>query len=324
MAALRNWPWPKKLALLWLGIVVALGLLAPFLPLPFAPATPDLARPALPPGLDSPHWLGTDAQGRDVLANLLFGARTAVLFTLPAALLAAALGTLAGGAAGFWRNDMPWPLPLLLLCLGAAWWALALPYFQIGQALTVLAGLGLLLLYAFPRLRTRMPALSLPLDALLLGTAALLGTVPRLVLVLAVGSLGLPPAALLALLVLTTWPDTARLVRAEMLRVSALSFVEAAHSLGLPAFRVWWRHALPHAAQVLRAALPLSIAALVGMENTLSFLGIGFAPTTPSWGRMLSSARLAPEAWWLVALPALPLAATLLSLKVIARRQLAR
>ena len=50
------------------------------------------------------------------------------------------------------------------------------------------------------------------------------------------------------LLILTAWPHPARLVRAQMLRVRQLPFVEAAQAAGVPAWRVWLRHALPHAA----------------------------------------------------------------------------
>jgi len=319
VAALRPITWKRALAATWLGSVVVLAVAAPYLPLPFPPAAPDLAHPLLPPFRLAQHWLGTDGQGRDVLANLVFGARTAVAFTLPAAALAAMLGALLGGAAGFWHNRARLPLPYWLVAAGLGWWGLSLPADRAGLAVAVLAAGWQIAAGALPSLRAATPALRLPLDALVLGAIALLGSVPRLVLVLTLGGAGLQPAALLALLVLSSWPESARLVRAEMLRVRSLPFMAAAEALGLPAQRRWWRHALPHALHPLRAAFPMSLAALVGLENTLSFLGIGFAPTTPSWGRLLGSVRLAPTAWWLAVFPALILIISIISLRTFAR-----
>ena len=95
------------LAWAWLAGLLLLALLAPALPLPYAPGVPDLAHVAEAPSGTSRHWLGTDPRGCDVLSGLVFGARSALLLTLPATLLAAGLAGLAGGAAGFWGNRLP-------------------------------------------------------------------------------------------------------------------------------------------------------------------------------------------------------------------------
>lgn len=299
----------------WLGLVVALAVLAPLLPLPYPPAQPDLAHLAAPPfAAGTTHWLGTDPLGRDVLAELVFGARTAVFLSLVAAVLAAALGALLGSAAGFWRNGgLRLPLPAVLGLLGGAWWALAFPWSGAGLAV---AGAGLM---ATALARGRFPHLPVPLDAAVLGTTAMLGTVPRLVLVVALaGTVALSPAGLLSILVLTAWAGPARLVRAEMLRVKIQPFVTAAWALGLPAGRVW-RQALPHACRPLRTALPLSLAGLLALESTLSFLGVGLPPEVPSWGNLLGTARLEPGAWWLVAGPGGALLLSILALQYLAR-----
>ena len=317
MAALRFPSGQQALALAWLAGLVVVALFAPYLPLPYGPALPDLTHVAEPPfRAGSAHWLGTDAQGQDVLAALVFGARTVVLLTLPAAMLTTAVGALAGGAAGFW-GKVRLPAPGWMLGLGLAWWGLRLPGAGLGLGLAAAA--GVLMAAASANWLARLPAWPLPLDGLVLGAAALLGAVPRLVLVAAVASTGVTPAGLLALLVITSWPDSARLVRGQMLRVRVLPFVEAAVAAGVPPDRVWWRHAMPHALQPLRAAFPLSLAGLVGLETTLSFLGIGLPPEVPSWGRMLNSVRLETDAWWLAAFPALALLGTMLALLVLAK-----
>ncbi len=305
----------RALALGWLVLVGCLAVLAPVLPLPYPPAQPDLTHLAVPPlAAGSAHWLGTDPQGRDVLTELVFGARTAVGVSLTAAVLAAALGAVLGGAAGFWRdNGLRVPVPAVLGLVSLAWWFLALPWAGAGLAGAALVGT----LWWRKRGRVSLPV---PLDAGVLGATALLGAVPRLVLVLALaGPLALSPVGLLAVLVLTAWAVPARLVRAEMLRVKAQPFVAAAQALGLPAGRVWWRQALPHACQPLRAAFPLSLAGLLGLESTLSFLGVGLPPEVPSWGHLLGSARLDPAAWWLVAGPGGALLLTILALRYLAQ-----
>ena len=309
--------WSQKLAILWLGVVLLAAALAPVLPLPYLPSTPDLANVAAPPLGAGNHWLGTDPQGRDVLSNLVFGARTAVLLTLPAAVLSALLGALAGGAAGFWGNATRLAVPYWLVGGGVAWWALQLPVPFLGVLLAAL-GLGMGLFFAIRRHRS--PTWPVPLNTVVMGAATTLDTIPRLVLVVAMAAgAGVSTAGLLALLTLTAWPHSARLVRAQMLRVRTLPFVEAARAAGVPPLRVWLRHALPHALQPLRTALPLSVAGLLGLESTLSFLGIGLPPDVASWGRLMATIRNEPSAWWTFLMPGLCLVVSILSLNSLSR-----
>ncbi|MDO7874608.1 ABC transporter permease subunit [Hymenobacter sp. ASUV-10] len=306
--------WAKRLAWLWLGILVIVAALVPCLPLPYAPAVPDLAHVAAPPGSAS-HWLGTDAQGQDVLANLLFGTRTVVLLTLPAAALAALLGGLAGGIAGFWGNRLALPLPYWLAALTLTWASLRLPGYSYALALAMLAALSILLQQ---RMRWRWPVFRLPLDTFLLGSITMLGAVPRLLLVVAITSQGVTGIDLVVLLALLAWPEMARLVRAHMQRTRVLPFIEAARVAGLPPLRLWLWHALPHALQPLRTALPLSLTALIGLETTLSFLGVGLPPTVPSWGRMLASARLNPSSYSSAIYPLFLLIISIVALQTLA------
>lgn len=312
-------PKPQRWALLWLGLLVAVAALAPVLPLPYGPATPDLLHVAQPPFGPGQHWLGTDPQGRDVLSILVFGARTAVLLTLPAAVLAAVLGALAGGAAGFWGNKARLGAPYWLLTGGGVWWALGAPVPGLGLAAVALGVLGALATWKRPG---ALPAWPLPLNAVVMGAATALDTVPRLLLVVALAAgTGVSTTGLLAVLALTAWAHPARLVRAQMLRVRTLSFVEAARAAGSSGWRVWWVHAMPHAVQPLRTALPLSLAGLLGLESTLSFLGIGLPPDVASWGRLLATVRDEPTAWWAFAFPTICLVLSILSLNSLSNNR---
>lgn len=298
--------------------MVVAAALATVLPLPYLPGTPDLAHVAQPPFRSAQHWLGTDPQGRDVLSVLVFGARTAVLLTLPAAVLAAVLGALAGGAAGFWGNGLRVALPYWWLAAGGGWWAIGLPTPALGLAAAVLGAGTTLVLWQRKRV---LPTWSVPLNAAVMGAATALDTIPRLVLVVALAAgAGVSTPGLLVLLTLTAWPHPARLVRAQMLRVRALPFVEAAQAAGVPAWQVWLKHAMPHAVQPLRTALPLSVAGLLGLESTLSFLGIGLPPDVASWGRLMATIREAPEAWWVFIFPSILLLSTTLSLNSLGQK----
>ncbi|GAB3875462.1 hypothetical protein GCM10028824_30900 [Hymenobacter segetis] len=309
--------WPQRLALGWLGLLVLVAAAVPLLPLPYPPGTPDLAHMTVPPFSATRHWLGTDPQGRDVLSILVYGTRTAVLLTLPAALLAALVGGLAGAAAGFWGNTARAPLSYWLMGAGSVWWGLQLPIPTLGMGLILIG--AILAVSATSRSRP-LPTCPLPVNALVMGTATALDTIPRLIVVVAVvASIGLSVPGLLAVLVLTTWPPMARLVRAQMLRVRHLPFVEAARAAGLSEGQVWFRHALPHALHPLRTALPLSIAGLLGLESTLSFLGIGLPPEVASWGRLLATVRSEPSAWWVLLFPSLLLTMSILSLNTLSR-----
>lgn len=304
-------------------LLVLGALLAPYLPLAYLPNEPDLAHVAEAPfgrGSAGWHWLGTDSQGRDVLSVLVFGARTAVLLTLPAALLSALIGALAGGAAGFWGNSSRLAVPYWLMTLGGLWWALQLPVPLLGVAVaalgTVAAGL------AFWHQRPS-PTWPVPINAVVMGVATTLDTIPRLVLVVAIAAgTGVSTGGLLALMTLTTWPQSARLVRAQMLRIRILPFIEAARAAGLPPGRIWLHHALPHALQPLKTALPLSLVGLLGLESTLSFLGIGLPPDVASWGGLMGTIRAEPTAWWIFIFPSTCLITSILSLLVLGKKSL--
>jgi peptide/nickel transport system permease protein len=309
----------QKLAIAWLSLVVLAAVLAPVLPLPYLPGVPDLAHVAQPPFGTGRHWLGTDPQGRDVLSILVFGARTALLLTVPAAVFSALLGALAGGAAGFWGNSSRIALPYWLLILGLGWWLLLLPVPALGLGV---AALGAAIVVEAQVSKRMLPAWPVPLNAVVMGLATILDTIPRLVLVVALAAgAGVSGVGLFILLTLTAWPHPARLVRAQMLRVRALPFIDAARASGVPAWRVWLRHALPHALHPLRTALPLSLAGLLGLESTLSFLGIGLPPNVASWGRLIATVREEPSAWWVFIFPIICLITTMLSLGTLTRQQ---
>jgi peptide/nickel transport system permease protein len=87
------------------------------------------------------------------------------------------------------------------------------------------------------------------------------------------------------------WMPVARLVRAQFLSLRELDFVQAARGLGASARRQIARHILPNAFGPVIVAASLDVAAAIIAESTLSFLGLGFPPDIPTWGRILFDAK---------------------------------
>ena len=87
------------------------------------------------------------------------------------------------------------------------------------------------------------------------------------------------------------WMPVARLVRAQFLSLREKEFVEAARSLGAPPLRQVVRHILPNAVGPVIVAGTIDVAAAIIAESTLSFLGLGFPPDIPTWGRLLFDAK---------------------------------
>jgi peptide/nickel transport system permease protein len=104
-----------------------------------------------------------------------------------------------------------------------------------------------------------------------------------------------PEAGVFVLIVLVIgglrWMPVARLVRAQFLSLREKEFVEAARSLGAPPLRQVVRHILPNAMGPVIVAGTIEVAAAIIAESSLSFLGLGFPPDIPTWGRILFDAK---------------------------------
>lgn len=87
------------------------------------------------------------------------------------------------------------------------------------------------------------------------------------------------------------WMPVARLVRAQFFSLREKEFVEAARALGASVTRQVWRHILPNSLGPVIVAATIDVAAAIIAESTLSFLGLGFPPDIPTWGRILYDGR---------------------------------
>ncbi len=156
-------------------------------------------------------------------------------------------------------------------------------------------------------------------DQVLMRFVDVLISFPRLVLLLAIIALFSPSIFLLvAVLGLTGWMGTARIVRGEVLSLREREFVLAARALGYRAPRIIFLHILPNVMAPIIVAATLNIGNTVMLEASLSFLGLGVQPPTASWGTMVSAGREAlGEAWWISTFPGLAILLTVVSFNLV-------
>lgn len=152
-------------------------------------------------------------------------------------------------------------------------------------------------------------------DRLTMGSADVLLSLPRLVLLLVAATLWQPGlSSVVIVLIATGWMGIARLIRAEVLGVRARPFVEAATALGVPRWQVLWRHAVPNALGPAIVATALGVGNAILLESGLSFLGLGIQPPRPSWGNMIAGGRdLIVTAPWVALAPGVALIVTVLA-----------
>jgi len=176
-------------------------------------------------------------------------------------------------------------------------------------AITGIAGTLIGLLAGYVRrldnaiMRAMDALMAFPSVLLAIGIAAALG--PSLVnVIIALG--------------VTYTPRTARIVRASVLVVRELEFIEAARAAGAGHLRLVFRHILPNCLSPLLVQLTFIFAYAILAEAALSFLGIGPPPPTPTWGAIIADGRtLVREAPWICLFPGLAISITVLGLNLI-------
>jgi peptide/nickel transport system permease protein len=156
-------------------------------------------------------------------------------------------------------------------------------------------------------------------DWILMRVVDVILSFPRLVLLLAVIALFQPSIFLLvAVLGLTGWMGTARIVRGEVLSLREREFVLAARALGFSRRRILFAHILPNATAPIIVAATLNIGNTVMIEASLSFLGLGVQPPAASWGTMINDGRdLLTSAWWLATFPGLAILFTVVGFNLV-------
>jgi peptide/nickel transport system permease protein len=146
--------------------------------------------------------------------------------------------------------------------------------------------------------------------------------VPFLVLALAVAAVVGPSLAnIIVILGLTNWVQYARVVRAECLVLREREFILAAHALGIPVPQILFRHLLPNVMSSIIVISSLLVAKMILFESSLSFLGLGVPPETPTWGAMISDGRnYLGNAWWVATVPGIAIFITVIGINLVGDR----
>ncbi len=141
---------------------------------------------------------------------------------------------------------------------------------------------------------------------------------PTLILALGIVAV-LGPTLVNAMIAITIVkiPNFARLVRAQVLSIKHLDFVTAARGLGASRARVMFRHIWPCVTGNVLVYGSLTASTALITESSLSFLGLGAQPPTPSWGAMLSSGMQYWDAWWMSVFPGFALFIVVIALNFV-------
>ncbi|MDG1458854.1 MAG: ABC transporter permease [Pseudoprimorskyibacter sp.] len=233
------------------------------------------------------HPLGTDNLGRDLLAQLLSGGRASMAVGWAAMVLTLLIGTTVGVLAGYFKRldgplmrltDLFLSLPILPIVLVAV--TLFRGQFRVSKA---------------------EPFAALGIDWQI-----------------TIGPVGEMFVLIVAIIGITSWMPTARIVRGDILALKEREFILAARSIGTSSRKIITRHLLPNVLSPIMVSATLGLATAIITESALSFLGVGFPSDFPTWGKMLADAVSRMEQFpERVLLPGLAISLTVLSVNYL-------
>ena len=286
------------------------------------------------------HILGTGILGKDVAASLIHGTRLAMVIGIISILLATIIGLFIGGVAGFFGDHsikLSW-ISIFGLGLGM----LAATYYTkifielwsfegasiFASTLTTLASLfcalfiGGIIFFLFSSIGKIVKAnanVDIPLDLILMRLIEIVQSIPGLLILLVLAGMFSSRSLWIVIFIIAfvKWAGIAKFVRAELLQIRSLPYINSARASGIKEMQILFRHALPNALTPIYIAMAFGIASAVLLEATVSFLGIGIEQEIVSWGKMLAQARQKPSAWWLAIFPGLMIFLCVISFNVL-------
>jgi ABC-type dipeptide/oligopeptide/nickel transport system permease subunit len=259
-----------------IGVLVVLAVCAPLLT-PYHYADGNLLEGSQGPSRD--HLLGTDELGRDILTRLLYGARVSLTVAIAAQVVIVLIGVPVGLLTGY-----------------------------VGGWLDMVVMRFIDAIYALPSLLIAILIMSM-LRSNISASAKAQGNWLTSLDQWTNGLVGI-----FIVMCLTHWLTVSRLVRAQVLSIKEREHVDAARTVGATPPRIVRVHIMPHVLAPVIIAIAFGVPGAIMLEASLSFLGIGVNPPTPSWGLMVSSGitNMRSHPYMLI-FPALALGVTLLA-----------
>lgn len=306
-----------------------------FPPIPYLPKNQDMKNAQFTGPFDDQrvkskrwhHWLGTDDIGRDVLSGMIHATRIAFLVGLISMGISSLIGIIFGSMAGYF-GDNGLEMSRIRLAMNVLFFFIGIFYafttrsYKISDAIgnSIISFVGQLIIclliflaimlvanllaFALEKIPVLGKKMNLPIDLTISRLIEVVVSIPRLFLIITVVAVAKPSLVLVMTVIgLTSWTGIARLIRAELLRIRNLEYVEAAHALGFSNLRTMIKHAIPNALSPVLISISFGIAAAILTEAILSFLGLGVPADVITWGGLLNKAREAHEAWWLAVVP---------------------
>lgn len=267
-----------------LVIVVVACFFGPFMPFVKNPTEINLSNPTVAPNGD--HWFGTDQLGRDLFARVLYGGQVSLLVGFVATGVAVIIGVIYGAISGYFGGKAD---------------AVMMRFVDILFALPFLV---LVILFALVVDEPSSDFTTWIIETTGWERDRVAPITTLIPLFIAIGAIG--------------WLTIARIVRAQVLSVKNLDFVEAAISLGLSRFRILFRHILPNVIGPIIIYTTLAVPGIMLLESVLSFLGLGVKPPNSSWGILIKEGADRMEvSRYLLFFPSLFFAATLFALNFL-------
>jgi oligopeptide transport system permease protein len=277
----------NKPALVSLGILVIIILvcfIGPFLPFVKSPTVIELKNAYAEPSAE--YWFGADQLGRDLFSRVLYGGRVSLLVGFVATGVAVMIGVVYGAIAGY---------------IGGSLDSLMMRFVDIMFALPFLV-LVILFALVVDEPSSKFTEWVIKTTGWARDDVAPITTL--IPLFIAIGMIG--------------WLTIARIVRAQVLNVKNLEFVEAAVSLGLSRTRILFRHILPNVIGPVIIYTTLAVPGIMLLESVLSFLGMGVKPPNSSWGILIKEGADRMEITpYLLLFPSLFFASTLFALNFL-------
>jgi peptide/nickel transport system permease protein len=156
------------------------------------------------------------------------------------------------------------------------------------------------------------------IDATLSRTTEMFQVMPTFILAsIVVAMAGTGMLKVIFIIAVLAWPQSARVMRAQVLKMKSMDYVDAARCLGIPEWKILFREILPNAVPPAIPIGTLVIGQAIILESSLAFFGLT-SPDVASWGRLLTSGqKYFYSAWWLTVFPGLAIVTTVLTFNLV-------